>query len=217
MRAMDASLGGDAAREPSPVFSRIGVRDPYKRLGIGRDASTEEIQEARSYLVGIHGGHEASREAIEAAYDKIIAAKFTQRKKTKMNLKTALQKRKDEAPSWVQDLFDRVEVPKRNTILQRLLLFVLIGAWSISAPAEGGPAFQVACALGASIYFLNDRLKSVGRAAIIGLGALVVGWIAGSLLVPAFLAGAVAGGSALELATALISYFFLFVATTFLK
>lgn len=199
------------------MFGRIGVRDPYKRLGVSRDASTEEIQEARAYLVNLHGGHEGSREAIEDAYDRIIAAKFTQRKKTKMNLKTALQKRKDEAPSWVQDLFDRVEVPKRNTILQRLLLFALIGAWSVSAPAEGGPAFQVACALGAAIYFLNDRLKSVGRAAAIGLGALALGWIAGSLFVPAFLTGAISGGSSLELATALISYVFLFVATTFLK
>lgn len=33
-----------------PVFPRLNVRDPYKRLGVGRDASEEEIREARNFL-----------------------------------------------------------------------------------------------------------------------------------------------------------------------
>lgn len=33
-----------------PVFPRLNVRDPYKRLGINREAGEEEIREARSYL-----------------------------------------------------------------------------------------------------------------------------------------------------------------------
>lgn len=73
--------------EPVKVFSRIGVRDPYKRLGLSRDASTEELTEAKKYLLEEHAGHEASREAIEDAFDKIIAEKFRERKKTKINLK----------------------------------------------------------------------------------------------------------------------------------
>jgi preprotein translocase subunit Sec63 len=32
------------------VFPRMNVRDPYKRLGISREAGEEEIREARSYL-----------------------------------------------------------------------------------------------------------------------------------------------------------------------
>ncbi|KAL3655810.1 tyrosine/serine/threonine protein phosphatase [Castilleja foliolosa] len=42
----------------------------------------------------------------------------------------------------------------------------------------------MALSLAACIYFLNDKNKSLPRAAIIGFGALVVGWICGSLLVP---------------------------------
>ena len=32
------------------VFPRMNVRDPYKRLGINREAGEEEVREARSYL-----------------------------------------------------------------------------------------------------------------------------------------------------------------------
>lgn len=70
------------------------MRDPYKRLGIERDASSEEIQEARNYLVQEYSDHEKSRESIEQAYDRIIAEKFLQRKKTKINLKVQKFKQK---------------------------------------------------------------------------------------------------------------------------
>jgi hypothetical protein len=46
--AMDASIGG--AGPVQPVFPRVNVRDPYKRLGVSRDSSEEEIREARNYL-----------------------------------------------------------------------------------------------------------------------------------------------------------------------
>jgi hypothetical protein len=46
--AMDSSFGGS---EPAqPIFPRIDVRDPYKRLGVSREASEEEIREAHNYL-----------------------------------------------------------------------------------------------------------------------------------------------------------------------
>jgi len=51
------------------------------------NASTEELTEAKKYLLEEHAGHERSREAIEDAFDKIIAEKFRERKKTKINLK----------------------------------------------------------------------------------------------------------------------------------
>ena len=43
-----------------------------RRLGVTRDASYEEVQEARNYLVEQYAGHDPSREAIELALDDIL-------------------------------------------------------------------------------------------------------------------------------------------------
>ena len=64
------------------MFPRIKERDPYKRLGISQEATYEEIQEARNYLVELYGGHEKSAESIECAFDKIISQKLRVRKKS---------------------------------------------------------------------------------------------------------------------------------------
>lgn len=215
---MDASVGGGETTGGSPsVFPRIGVRDPYRRLGLGRDASTEEIQEAKNYLLLEYEAHERSREAIEDAYDKIISEKFKLRKKTKINLKADLKKRVAESPPWIQNFINMVEVPKGAIIVQRLALFALLGVWSVMNPAEGGPAFQVAVALATSIYFINDRVKSIGRAFLLGFLSLVVGWFLGSLVVPLIPEFLLPRFWSLELGTALVSYVFLWIATTFLK
>lgn len=213
--AMDASIGG--AGPVQPVFPRVNVRDPYKRLGVSRDSSEEEIREARNYLSEQYADHERSRESIEAAYDKIIMGSFRERKRSKINLKSNLKKKVAESPPWIRNLANMVEVPSSTVISQRAILFGLLGVWSVMNPAEGGPAFQVAVSLAACIYLLHDRLKSLGRAMVLGLGALATGWLLGSFLVPVLPSQIIPRTWSLELTTALISYIFLWVACTFLK
>jgi curved DNA-binding protein CbpA len=212
---MDASLGGSDPAQP--VFPRLNVRDPFKRLGVSRDASEEEIREARNYLSSQYSSHEKSRESIEAAYDKIIMESFRDRRKSKINLKSNLKKKVEESPAWVRSMTNMVEVPSTTVVGQRAALFALLGVWSVFNPAEGGPAFQVAVSLAACVYFLNDRLKSIGRAFILGFGALVIGWVFGSFLVPVIPSQILPRSWTLELTTSLISYVFLWVACTFLK
>ncbi|KAJ7561942.1 hypothetical protein O6H91_03G048500 [Diphasiastrum complanatum] len=217
--AMDATVGDDADEIPGPppVFPRIYVRDPYKLLGISHDASEMEVQEARTYLMNEYGRHERSREAIDAAHDKIIFASYRERKRSKINLKSNLKKKLSESPVWVQKLANLIEVPTSTIIMRRAALFALLAIWSIMKSAEGGPAFQVAVSLGLCIYFINDRVKSLGRAAILGLGSLVVGWLFGSFVVPALPTYLLPRSWSLELLTALISYVCLWFACTFLK
>ncbi|XP_010913591.1 protein CHAPERONE-LIKE PROTEIN OF POR1, chloroplastic isoform X2 [Elaeis guineensis] len=215
--SMDVSLGGSYNYENIPKFPRMNVRDPYKRLGISHDASEEEIREARNFLLEQYAGHERSEESIEAAYEKILMASFRERKKSKINLKSRLKKKVDESPPWVKTLISFVELPPTDIILRRLFLFAFMGAWSIMNSAESGPAFQVALSLLACIYFLNDKMKNVVRASITGFGALVVGWIAGSLLVPMIPSVLLQPTWTLELLTSLVSFVFMFLACTFLK
>ncbi|KAF8389849.1 hypothetical protein HHK36_024366 [Tetracentron sinense] len=142
---------------------------------------------------------------------------FRERKKTKINLKSRLKKKVEESPPWVKNLLGFVEVPPTEVILRRLFLFAFMGAWSIMNSAEGGPAFQVALSLGACIYFLNDKTKSIARASILGFGALVIGWVCGSFLVPMIPSALLQPTWTLELLTSLVVYVFLFLACAFLK
>ncbi|XP_008782054.1 protein CHAPERONE-LIKE PROTEIN OF POR1, chloroplastic isoform X2 [Phoenix dactylifera] len=214
---MDVSLGGSYNYENIPKFPRMNVWDPYKRLGVNHDASEEEIREARNFLLQQYAGHERSEESIEAAYEKILMASFRERKKSKINLKSKLKKKVEDSPPWVKMLISFVELPPTDIILRRLFLFAFMGAWSIVNSAESGPAFQVALSLLACIYFLNDKMKNVVRASITGFGALVVGWVVGSILVPVIPSVLLQPTWTLELLTSLVSYVFMFLACTFLK
>ncbi|CAN1856601.1 Protein CHAPERONE-LIKE PROTEIN OF POR1, chloroplastic [Linum perenne] len=199
-------------------FPRMKVWDPYKRLGVSPDASEEEVWDARNFLREQYAGHESSEESIEAAFEKLLMTSFKHRKKTKINLKTKLKKQVDESPAWVKNLLGFVEMPPMDIIFRRLFLFAFMGGWSIMNSADGGPAFQVvAVSLAACIYFLNEKTKSLGRAFIIGLGALATGWICGSVLVPMVPTFLIHPTWTLELMTSLVAYFFLFLGCTFLR
>ncbi|MCO5608350.1 hypothetical protein L7F22_062558 [Adiantum nelumboides] len=199
------------------VFPRIHVRDPYKVLGVTRDASEEEIQSAHNFLAEQYAHHERSREAVEAAHDKIIMESFRARKKSKINLKSNLKKKVEESPPWVKRILNIFEVPPSQIILQRAVFFGLMGVWSVMNPAEGGPAFQVAVSLAGCVYLLNYRLKSIGRSFMLGFGGLFVGWLVGSFTVPILPTALLPANWSLEIITALISYLFMWVACTFLK
>ncbi|CAH9088108.1 unnamed protein product [Cuscuta europaea] len=210
--AMDTAFGGNTSK-----FPRVNIWDPYKRLGISRDASEEEVWSSRNFLLDQYAGHERSMEAIEAAFEKILMTSFQSRKKTKINLKTRLKKQVEDSPPWVKNLLTFVEMPPGDIILRRLFLFGFMAVWSVMNSAEAGPAFQVALSLGACIYFLNDKTKSIARASIIGFGALVFGWVFGSVLVPAIPSFLLKPTWTLELLTSLVAFVFLFIACTFLK
>lgn len=210
--AVDAPYGGNFSK-----FPRINVWDPYKRLGISPYASEEEIWSARNFLSQQYAGDEPSAESIEAAFEKLLMRSFLERKRTKINLKTRLKKKVEESPSWVKNLLNFVELPSTVIILRRLFLFTFMAGWSIMNSAESGPAFQVALSLGACIYFLNDKSKSLGRASIIGFGSLVAGWFCGSCLGPMVPAAILPATWTLELLTSLAVFVFLFLGCTFLK
>lgn len=126
-----------------PKFPRVSVWDPYRRLGVSRDASEEEIWGSRNFLLQQYAGHERSVESIEAAFENILMASFVQRRKTKINLKSKLKKKVEESPPWVKNVLNIVEFPPTEIILRRLFLFAFMGGWSIMNSAETGPAFQV--------------------------------------------------------------------------
>uniref|UniRef100_A0A453QQT0 J domain-containing protein n=2 Tax=Aegilops tauschii subsp. strangulata TaxID=200361 RepID=A0A453QQT0_AEGTS len=215
--SLPVGTGAGAGSEHVLVFPRQKTWDPYKLLGVDHDASEEEINSARNFLLQQYAGYEENEEAIEGAYDKIMMKSYSHRKKSKINLKRKLIKQVEESPSWVKSLLGHFEVPSMDVVSKRFALFGFIAGWSIATSAETGPTFQLALALVSCIYFLNDKMKNLARASATGLGLFAGGWIVGSLVVPVIPAFVFPRTWCLELLTSLVAYVFLFLGCTLVK
>lgn len=212
--AMGASFG-DMADESIAVFPRINIKDPYKRLGISREASEEEIQAARNFLINRYAGHKPSLDAIESAHDKIIMQKFYQRKNPKINIRKKV--REVSQLRVVQAVISRFETPSTNFIIKTAVAFVTLGIVTVLFPTEEGPTLQVAISLLASIYFIYTRLKSKMRAFLYGIGVFFGSWLLGTFLMVSVVPPILKGPRSLEVMTSLVTYVLLWVSSTYLK
>lgn len=212
---MDTSYG-DGMNNQSEVFPRINIKEPYNRLGISREASEEEIQAARNFLIQRYAGHKPSVDAIEEAHNKIIMQKFYERKRPKLNIK---KKVRDVTQSrYVQAVLNRFRTPADSKfIVLTSVTFLVLGVLTYLFPTEEGPTLQVAISLMATIYFIYRRLKSKIRAVLYGAGAFIFSWLVGSFLMVSVIPPISKGLRSLEVMTSLITYVVLWVASTYLK
>ncbi|XP_038723177.1 protein CHAPERONE-LIKE PROTEIN OF POR1, chloroplastic isoform X2 [Tripterygium wilfordii] len=215
--AMDASYGGDMTNEEtgSAAFPRLNVRDPYKRLGISREASEDEIQAARSFLINRYAGHKPSVDAIESAHDKIIMQKFYERRNPKIDVKKKV--RAVTQHRVVQAVASRFQSPSTQFIIKTSVAFLVLGALTILFPTEEGPTLQVAISLVATLYFLYDRLKSRIRAFLYGAASFAFSWLFGTFLMVSVIPPLLKGPRSFEVMTSLITYVLLWVSSTYLK
>ncbi|CAK0785544.1 hypothetical protein CVIRNUC_008754 [Coccomyxa viridis] len=177
------------------VFPRLHERDPYRRLGVGRDSSFEEVQDARNYLFDTYKAHERSRESIEMAFDTILQEKMKVRHKQgfkppKRGRKTDLE---GDAPrvGILAQIKDRLEpsVPS-TTIVNDGSIFLMMGSWAAWQTSSADPSLPVGAAICFSIYKLFDKRKKrapegdvSGRSHIWGAVAVTVfGLMLGSLV-----------------------------------
>ncbi|RZC78223.1 hypothetical protein C5167_002463 [Papaver somniferum] len=214
---MDTSFGGDMAdisQSGGNIFPRINIKDPYKRLGISKEASEDEIQAARTYLINKYAENKPSVDAIESAHNKIIMQKFHERRRPKLNIK---KKVRDVTQSRVvQAVTSRFQTPSTNYIIKTASLFVILGVLTVLYPTEEGPTLQVAISLLATIYFIYDRLKSRMRAFLYGAGAFAVSWLLGTFLIVSVIPPVLRGPRSLEMTTSLLSYVLLWVSSAYL-
>ncbi|KAL7131432.1 hypothetical protein ABFS83_12G002700 [Erythranthe nasuta] len=212
--AMDATFGG-SSNDSTAIFPRINVRDPYKRLGISKEASEDEIQASRNFLIQTYGGHKPSVDAIESAHDKIIMQKFYERKNPKINIKKKV--REVSQSKYIQAVTSRFRTPSTNVIVKTAVAFVVLGALTVLFPTEEGPTLQVAISLIVTMYFIYDRLKSKLRAFLYGAGSFALAWLLGTFLMVSVMPPILKGPRSLEVTTSLISYIILWVSSTYLR
>lgn len=142
------------------------MKDPYKRLGISKEASEDEIQAARNFLIQTYGRHKPSVDAIEAAHDKIIMQKFHERKNPKINVKKKV--REVTQHKYVQAVTSRFRTPSTKFMVKTSIAFLVLGVLTVLFPTEEGPTLQVAISLIVTMYFIHDRLKNKLRAFLYG-------------------------------------------------
>nr|GMC85266.1 protein CHAPERONE-LIKE PROTEIN OF POR1, chloroplastic [Ipomoea batatas] len=211
--SMSASYG-DSMGDAAAVFPRINVMDPYKRLGISREASEEEIQSARNFLIQRYAGHKPSVDAIESAHDKIIMQKFHERKNPKINIKKKV--REVTQSKAVQLVASRFREPSTSFLMKTSIAFIVLGAITVLFPTDEGPTLQVAISLITTVYFIYDRLKTKLRAFLYGVGAFIFSWLLGTFLMVSVIPPILKGPRSLEVTTSLITYVLLWVSSTYL-
>ncbi|KAL6502662.1 hypothetical protein OROHE_024315 [Orobanche hederae] len=212
--AMDSTFG-DATNDSIAIFPRINVRDPYKRLGISKEASEDEIQSARNFLVKTYGGHKPSVDAIESAHNKIIMQKFYERKNPKVDINKKV--REVTQSKYVQAVTSRFRTPSTKVIIRTSIAFIMLGALTVLFPTEEGPTFQVAVSLIVAMYFIHDRLKSKLWTFLYGAGSFILSWLVGTFLMVSVMPPVLKGPRSLEVTTSLISYIILWVSSTYLR
>ena len=218
--AADADAA-DGFWEKGQIFPRVKERDAYRRLGISDEASFEEVQDARNYLVQTYARHTAGVEAIEEAFDRIIKQKLTARKKTR-GLRAAMRKQKageDYTPPFLDRLKAQFERPDDTTLMRRALIYAIMMGWAVVATGNGGqPTFQMFISFALCVYFLKDKrgeAAELGKCFINAFVALAIGFLVGSVFpvyIPVF-----PPSWGPELVLSLFTMVSLFVFATFLK
>ncbi|GIL70110.1 hypothetical protein Vretimale_3377 [Volvox reticuliferus] len=194
--AFDASSSGDQPRvqgQDYRPFPRLKERDPYRLLGLGRDAGFEEIQDARNYLYEIYKWHEPSREAVELAFDTVIQEKLKDRHKygfrpIRMGRRgDVLGEAKATWDKKVNDLIDPTITTR--TLVNEGSVFAALALWAMFSTDQ---SFPLAAAFAYSVYkYQQKRVKRDPEGPFFG-GNPIVGAILTTVIVLAAACGLMA-------------------------
>jgi hypothetical protein len=172
-------------------------QSPYEKLGVREDASFDEIQDAKGRLMQQHRGDQKVVEAVEAAYDAIIMERLRMRQEGKIKVPERIRfpERVTQAPpsftpapvnrspAWLQRLWDTPTPPE---LIWPAVSFLLLSGLTIfyPDPDRDGSVLSLTLALGfgCSIYLLNRKERLLGRAVLLTLAGLLVGFGLGTLL-----------------------------------
>lgn len=166
----------------------------YELLGVGEDASFEEIQQARSRLVEEYKDDRKQLEVIETAYDSVLMERLRLRQEGKIPVPDRIRfperqltdapvkpapATSVQTPDWLQGVLD---TPSRTDILWPGGVMLATAVIGVMAP----PA-ALAIGIGASIYFISRKERKFGRAVLITFlgffgGVFLGSWLGGVLL-----------------------------------
>ncbi len=203
-------------------------QNPYEKLGVREDASFDEIQDAKGRLIQQYRGDQKLLETVEDAYDAIIMDRLRMRleghikvpervrfpEKLSQAPSSFTQTPVSNSPAWLQRLLDN---PTPGDMLWPAISFLLLGGLTVFYPDPDGSILSLALALGfgCNIYFLNRKEQQFGRAVLLTLVGLLVGFGLGTLL-GSVLETQIASIGSLKFAT-LVTFFIFWLISSFLR
>ena len=180
----------------------MSEKSPYEQLGVGENASFEEIQDAKKRLTQQYQNDPKTVQTIEAAYDSIIMERLRMRQEGKIkvpdqirfpeksleNLTSIESEPSATPPNWLKRLLDN---PSVSEIIWPGVIFLLLSVITVLVKTDPNSPISLLLAFGfgTNIYFLNRKERLFGRAFLISfLGlclGLAVGYGLGNLLITA--------------------------------
>lgn len=199
----------------------MNEQNPYEQLGVTEDASFEEIQQAKTRLTQEYQDDQRQKEAVEEAYDAVIMDRLRLRQEGKIKVPERIRfperakpakpqppsSSQGTSPAWLQRLLD---TPSRNDLLLSSGISIVLVAITLSSVDSA--SLTLGLGFAACAYLLNRKEKRLGRALIISLLSLLVGFGLGATLAPV-----VAAGMPEKQFTSLAALFFLWLASSFLR
>ncbi|GBF95022.1 hypothetical protein Rsub_07523 [Raphidocelis subcapitata] len=141
-------------------FPRRRERDPYRLLGIEREASFDEVQDARNYLFERYKWDEPSREAIEAAFDTLLQTHYKQRQR--FGFQPPGVRSRSAPRAGAPSAFGRVGALFDPTVTGRTIVNegAVFGAFAVWVLFSSDSSFPLASTFVYSVYqFQQKRLK----------------------------------------------------------
>jgi hypothetical protein len=201
-------------------------QNPYETLGISESASFETIQAARDRRLEEFVGNTAQVAAVHTAYDAILMDRLRLRQEGKIKVPDRIrfpEKLVQPTPSafpassslssgWLQQLIDQ---PTWVDVVLPASIMTVLGAGVVLINSPAILQLAMALATGSTLYLVFRKEKKVGRAVLLGVGGLVVGFALSALLYP--LAKQMPGLQNPEVFTSLVTFLVLWIVSSFLK
>ncbi len=168
-------------------------RSPYEKLGVSEGATFEEIQSARAKMVAELAGDQRKVSEVEAAYDAVLMERLRLRQEGKIKVPEGIRFPEKtppvaapekpiasgSSPQWLQNLIDR---PSAQDIGLPGAVLTVMGALVYFSPTDAVLQLGMAIATGSTLYFLYRKERKLGRAVLLSLVGLVIGFMLGGIV-----------------------------------
>ncbi|KAH7690040.1 Protein CHAPERONE-LIKE PROTEIN OF POR1-like protein [Dioscorea alata] len=194
---------GSRADDSSAPYE-MSLENALKLLGVQEGASFDDILRAKNAIAAACKDDPEAVAQVEAAYDMLLMQSLSQRRAGKVvnkniryaDVKSARNTGFSSLPPWLQNTVKNapvsVEAPSPSSLgLQAgvygaLMVFTFVSGASTSSTGiytgPDVPGIILATGFGVSLYFLTKKNISLGKAALITVGGLVIGAVVGSAM-----------------------------------
>ncbi|NEO83776.1 MAG: molecular chaperone DnaJ [Spirulina sp. SIO3F2] len=209
----------------------MSEQNPYETLGVTKEASFEDIQNAKVRLSAKIGDDRQKVQSIEAAYDAIIMERLRMRQEGKLEVPEGIRfPERETTPStaanttamnretqqWLQQF---VDTPDRTEVLVPTLLLGVLGVITLLTTDAQSRIFPTILSLSflLTLYWLTRKENRLGRAILLTSGGLMVGVVLTISILGLGVVPVANGGLSSTQLTTVISLLVFWVISTFLR